>query len=167
MAAIQKKPARSRTTKKSREELNTEGRERKQQKKHRGNPSGARQQDNTRKGGRGTDNTVVDPRIGSKKPVPLIAEAKTSAKPAVKKPAEPVKIKLSPQDELTKLENDERLDALLLRLEQDETLTPDENAYVDKMLERIDTLMAELGISLDEDDDEEKTEDIMQLLKGR
>ncbi|WP_142793428.1 GTPase-activating protein, partial [Klebsiella pneumoniae] len=53
MAAISKKPARSRTPKKSREELNAEGRERKRQKKHRGNPSGARQQDDARKTGRG------------------------------------------------------------------------------------------------------------------
>lgn len=84
MAAISKKPARSRTPKKSREELNAEGRERKRQKKHRGNPSGARQQDDARKTGRGAENAVADPRIGSKKPVPLFAEGKTSVKPAVK-----------------------------------------------------------------------------------
>ena len=159
MAAISKKPARSRTPKKSREELNAEGRERKRQKKHRGNPSGARQQDDARKTGRGAENAVADPRIGSKKPVPLFAEGKTSVKPVVKKPAEPVKARLSPEEELAKLENDERLDALLL--------TAEENTYVDTMLERIDVLMEKLGISLDEDDDEEKTDDIMQLLKGR
>lgn len=85
----------------------------------------------------------------------------------VKKPAEPVKARLSPEEELAKLENDERLDALLLRLENNETLTAEENTYVDTMLERIDVLMEKLGISLDEDDDEEKTDDIMQLLKGR
>lgn len=167
MAAISKKPSRSRTPKKSREELNAEGRERKRQKKHRGNPSGARQQDDARKTGRGTDNAVADPRIGSKKPVPLIAEGRTSVKPVVKKPAEPLKARLSPEEELVKLENDERLDALLQRLENNETLTAEENTYVDTMLERIDALMEKLGISLDEDDDEEKTDDIMQLLKGR
>ncbi|EBV1760666.1 GTPase-activating protein, partial [Salmonella enterica subsp. enterica serovar Newport] len=80
---------------------------------------------------------------------------------------EPVKARLSPEEELAKLENDERLDALLLRLENNETLTAEENTYVDTMLERIDVLMEKLGISLDEDDDEEKTDDIMQLLKGR
>ena len=55
----------------------------------------------------------------------------------------------------------------MLRLENNETLTAEENTYVDTMLERIDALMEKLGISLDEDDDEEKTDDIMQLLKGR
>ena len=105
-------------------------------------------------------------RVSAVKPVPLFAEGKTSVKPAVK-PAEPVKARLSPEEELAKLENDERLDALLLRPENNETLTAEENTYVDTMLERIDALMEKLGISLDEDDDEEKTDDIMQLLKGR
>ncbi|MGV8678013.1 Der GTPase-activating protein YihI, partial [Pseudomonas aeruginosa] len=88
-----------------------------------------------RKTGRGAETAVADPRIGSKKPVPLFAEGKTSVKPAVKKPAEPVKARLSPEEELAKLENDERLDALLLRLENNETLTAEENTYVDTMLE--------------------------------
>ena len=90
-----------------------------------------------------------------------------STAPAAPSKCEPVKARLSPEEELAKLENDERLDALLLRLENNETLTAEENTYVDTMLERIDVLMEKLGISLDEDDDEEKTDDIMQLLKGR
>lgn len=66
------------------------------------------------------------------------------------------------------MENDDRLDALLQRLEQDETLSMEERRYVDQALDRIDELMTELGIELIDDDDEDaqtNQEDILQLLK--
>ncbi len=52
---------------------------------------------------------------------------------------------LSPQAELDLLENDERLDALLERLEEGETLTAEEQSWVDAKLDRIDELMQKLG----------------------
>ncbi|KAI3490441.1 hypothetical protein L1887_45273 [Cichorium endivia] len=75
---------------------------------------------------------------------------------------------LSPQAELDLLENDERLDALLERLEEGETLTAEEQSWVDAKLDRIDELMQKLGLSYDDDEDEEedeKQEDMMRLLK--
>lgn len=67
------------------------------------------------------------------------------------------------------LENDERLDALLERLEKGEALSAEEQTWVDAKLDRIDALMQELGLSYDDDEDEEEDEgkeDMMRLLKG-
>ncbi|AYY82319.1 MULTISPECIES: Der GTPase-activating protein YihI [Proteus] len=166
MNMIKRKPATAKTRKKSREELNAEGRERKRQKKHRGNPAGNRQQEAENK--QQAKNTAPkDPRIGSKKPIPLIVG--DAPKVAKKKPA-PAKVepvRLTPEQELDLLENDARLDELLSRLENGEKLNAEEQAYTEKTLDRIDELMVELGIEFEDDDDEEKTEDIMQLLKGK
>ncbi len=65
-----------------------------------------------RSGSKG-QNAPKDPRIGSKTPIPLgVAEKVTKQhKPKSEKPM------LSPQAELELLETDERLDALLERLE--------------------------------------------------
>ncbi|MDU2095606.1 MAG: Der GTPase-activating protein YihI, partial [Negativicoccus succinicivorans] len=65
---------------------------------------------------------------------------------------------LSPQAELDMLENDERLDALLERLEEGETLTAEEQSWVDAKLDRIDELMQKLGLSYDDEEDEEEDE---------
>lgn len=75
---------------------------------------------------------------------------------------------LSPQAELDLLENDERLDALLERLEEGGTLNAEEQAWVDAKLDRIDALMQQLGLSYDDEDEEEeeRQEDMMRLLKG-
>lgn len=48
---------------------------------------------------------------------------------------------LSPQAELDLLETDERLDALLERLEAGETLSAEDQSQVDAKLDRIDELM--------------------------
>ncbi len=78
-------------------------------------------------------------------------------------------MRLTPEEELAKLLNDERLDALLDRLDNDEVLNKEDQAYVDLTLDRIDALMEQLGIELGDDEDdverEEKQEDILQLLK--
>lgn len=150
--------------KKTRQELNQEGRERKREKKHRGNKSGSRTNvENAGKSGKGRS-AERDPRLGSKVPVPLIADAPKKAQPGIQpEPAKPER--LSPQEELERLENDPRLDALLERLENNETLSHEEQQYVDDMLDRIDALMEELGIELEDEDEEEQGEDIMQLLR--
>ncbi len=76
---------------------------------------------------------------------------------------------LSPQAELELLETDERLDALLERLEAGETLSAEEQSWVDAKLDRIDELMQKLGLSYDDDEEEEdeKQEDMMCLLRGQ
>ncbi len=65
---------------------------------------------------------------------------------------------LSPQAELELLETDERLDALLERLEAGETLSAEEQYRVDVKLDRIDELMQKLGLSYDDDEEEEEDE---------
>jgi len=76
---------------------------------------------------------------------------------------------LSPQAELDSLETDERLDALLERLEEGESLSAEEQSWVNAKLDRIDELMQQLGLSYDDDEDEEEEEgreDMMRLLRG-
>jgi ribosome assembly protein YihI (activator of Der GTPase) len=160
------KAATAKNKKKSRVELDLEARERKRQKKHRGHVSGSRTNVDADKNAANAQRKNADPRLGSKKPVPLLVE--TVNKKAVKpKPEE--KPRLSPEEELTKLENDPRLDALLDKLDDGETLNAEDQAFVDLTLDRIDVLMDQLGIELGDEDDEvdevEKNEDMLQLLK--
>ena len=57
----------------------------------------------------------------------------------------------------------------LERLEEGETLSADEQKWVDAKLDRIDELMQKLGLSYDDDEEEEeeeRKEDMMRLLKG-
>lgn len=153
--------AKPKTKKKSRVELDREARERKRLKKSRGHAAGPRTQVSNQKNKAVAE--AKDPRIGSKVPVALV-ETKAKAKPQPKPKAE-LKPRLSPEEELAKLENDERLDVLLDRLDGRDTLNAEEQAYVDQMLDRIDMLMDQLGIELG-DDKEEKQEDILKLLKS-
>lgn len=154
----------ARNKRKTRQELNEEGRLRQRQKKHRGLASGTRAQEGNGGGGHANQQSQMDPRIGSKKKVPLIVSG-AGSKPVAPKVIVPAEM-ISPQQELDNLENDVRLDALLSKIEQDETLDEEEQAYVDEKLDRIDQLMTLLGIEVEEDEEEEaKTEDMLQLLK--
>lgn len=159
--------ATSKSKKKSRVELDQEARERKRLKKRRGNVSGSRTQVGTASQKNKASDQTKDPRIGSKVPVALVVEDNVKNKPQPK-PKAAAKPRLSPEDELSKLENDERLDALLDRLDEGATLSAEDQAYVDKTLDRIDALMEQLGIELGDEDDEEeeKQEDILRLLKS-
>lgn len=156
---------------KSRAELDAEARLRKREKKHRGNNAGARTnvESSSNKGNKGTGATK-DPRIGSKKPIPLVVE---DNKPVVAKPKAPKdkEPKISLEQQLELLENDERLNQLLDAIDEGQTLSAEEQSYVDNTLDRIDELMEKLGIDLGEDEDEqpedesEEKEDIVKLLK--
>ena len=144
---------------KTREELNQEARDRKRDKKHRGHAPGSRAS--------GSEGASGSNRQKHKKPIALgVTEAPVvkQHKPKSEKPM------LSPQAELDMLETDERLDALLERLEEGETLTAEEQAWVDAKLDRIDALMQQLGLSYDDDEEEEEEEegkeDVMRLLRG-
>ncbi|XTZ38381.1 Der GTPase-activating protein YihI [Salmonella enterica] len=163
-----KKPStnpRGKPQRKTREELNQQGRDHKRQKKHRGNASGSRANGGGDASGSGKGKQQKDPRIGSKTPIPLgvtHTQVTKQHKPKSEKPM------LSPQAELEMLETDERLDALLERLEEGETLNAEEQAWVDAKLDRIDELMQHLGLSYDDEEEEEEEgkEDMMRLLKG-
>ena len=141
-------------------------RDRKRDKKHRGHAAGSRANGGDASGASAKNKQQKDPRIGSKTPVPLGVTDTPVTKQHKPKSEKPM---LSPQAELELLENDERLDALLERLEEGETLTAEEQSWVDAKLDRIDELMQKLGLSYDDDEDEEedeKQEDMMRLLKG-
>lgn len=158
-----KGPAKAR--RKTREELNQEARDRKRQKKHRGHAAGSRATGGDAATGAKKQKKAKDPRIGSKTPIPLGVTEKVTKqhKPKSEKPM------LSPQAELDLLETDERLDALLERLEAGETLSAEDQSWVDAKLDRIDELMQKLGLSYDDDEEEEEDEqqeDMMRLLRG-
>nr|WP_318384423.1 Der GTPase-activating protein YihI [uncultured Enterobacter sp.] len=158
----------AKSRRKTREEINQEARDRKRQKKHRGNTAGSRATGSDNASGSRGQGKQKDPRIGSKTPVPLGVSASAPVtrqhKPKSEKPM------LSPQAELDLLESDERLDALLERLEEGDALSTEDQAWVDAKLDRIDALMQQLGLSYDDDEDddeeEDKKEDMMRLLKG-
>ena len=100
-----------------------------------------------------------DKRVGSKKPVPLIAtapepkvEMKRNLKPTIelKKVIEP---EFTPEQELEALENDERLLKLVERHEKGEMLTGKDAKYFNSRIARHQALCEILGIE-DEDEDE-------------
>lgn len=172
----------SKVKRKTRDELNSEGRDRKRQKKHSGRAAGSRANPVVDAAGKSGQGKQADPRIGSKKPIALTVSDDQSqgsqpqsarsqrtdqqstqpAKPKVETIAE---ARLTPEQELALLENDERLDALLERLDNGEALSKDDQKWVDSTLDRINALMDELGIEMDDDDEEAPQEDMMQLLK--
>lgn len=167
--ALRGKPA-AKAKRKSREELNQEARDRKREKKHSGNKSGSRANPKASATNNSTIQQKQDLRLGSKKPIALVAEGKTqpekrSAAAQAKPKAE--KVRLTPEEELAQLENDECLDSLLDRLENGATLSAEDQAWLDQTLDRIDELMEKLGIALDDDAEDEQAEvDMMRLLKG-
>ncbi len=155
----------SKVRRKSREEIDREARDRKRQKKRRGHVAGSRATGQGQTQGSQDNNTDKDPRIGSKTPIQLGEVSTPVVRPAKVKAEKPAA--LTPEAELMLLENDERLDALLERLEEGEALSKADQDWVNTTLDRIDTLMEKLGITYeDEDEEEEKTDDLMRLLKG-
>lgn len=158
--------------KKNRVELDIEARERKRDNKRRGHKAGSRANPDAAKNQSGSSAQKTDPRIGSKKAVPLVVETVFNNANKAKKTPKPqaeAKPQLPPEEELTLLENDPRLDSLLDKIDDGETLSAEDQSYVDQTLDRIDVLMELLGIELGDEDDEvkeeEKNEDMMQLLK--
>tara|TARA_R110001583_G_scaffold6499_4_gene32874 strand:- start:3904 stop:4476 length:573 start_codon:yes stop_codon:yes gene_type:complete len=111
-----------------------------------------------------------DKRIGSKKPIALTAndqpleavkpkidmqpKAKVVKSAVVQPKAEP---KISPEKELSELENNERLNELLEQAETDQPLSKDDQVWVNKQMQRHQELMKQLGWI-----DEEGEEDLLQ-----
>lgn len=148
-----KQPTRKPTGKRKESDASAqEGRERKRAAKRKGLKAGSRQQAGEEQK-RGSGKQAKDPRIGSRKPVVLVVEEKKS-KPAVSKPLKEKKLVMTPEQELASIENDDRLNDLLDRLDNGETLAADEQIWVDQRVDRYQELMDELGI-IDTDEDEE------------
>ncbi|ORT51686.1 aminotransferase [Vibrio sp. qd031] len=132
----------------NRTESDVEGRLRKKAKKRKGLKTGSRHSDGSDHATHG-NGIARDPRLGSKKKIPLVVEAK-------KKPSKTEK-KRSAKQELELLENDAQLLVLLDRLDNGESLGAGLQQYVDQKLSRIEVLMNQLGL-LDDNDFEEDIE---------
>lgn len=97
-----------------------------------------------------------DPRLGSKKPVPLLPEGAEAVAQGLK-PIQPkasiakvvVASGLTPEQELAQLEQDSRLQLLLERVERDEVLTGKDAKYFNRMTERYEQLLQQLGLAED------------------
>lgn len=132
----------------TRYELDAKAREEKKKRKHKGLPTGSRNIDLIEQK-KNTVKEVKDPRIGSKKKVPLMVEFVNKPekgqfiKPVIIEELKPV---LTPELELEQLENNECLHQLLDELDSGEVLSVKDQQFVDECLDRIDELMNLLGI---------------------
>ena len=80
---------------------------------------------------------------------PMAKIIKTSAAPIVKK-----EVKITPEQEITSIEDDPHLNELLEQLDNDETLSTEDNNWVEAQMDRHQALMKQLGW-LDEDGEED------------
>lgn len=137
----------------TRYELDNKAWEEKRKKKHKGRPSGSRYA-NAEKADMIVENVKKDPRVGSRKKIPLIVEEVNQQQ---NRSAEPIEIVIRPkkecsaEQELFELENNEILNQLLDQLEAGAKLSKKDQEFVDQCLDRIDELMAELGIEPEDD----------------
>lgn len=104
-----------------------------------------------------------DPRLGSKRKISLAAPEKgpekqttatVTASNTKEYPAVEVDIRQA-EDEFAMLENDERLQDLLAMMDEGKALDGEDQVWVEQQLDRYRQLANELGIDLDEDDEEE------------
>ena len=126
-------------------------------KKKVGNPSGSRHSVKVEnESGQKTQNR--DPRFGSKKPIPLVVEEKTTNQ-------KPKQKYFSPKQELEAIENDQQLSRLLDQLDSGKSLSPEQQKYVDEKLSRHKALCELLGIV--EEDETEQEEEVEQDPQAR
>lgn len=138
----------------TRYELDAQAREEKRKRKHKGLPTGSRNADPAEQK-KAVVKEVKDPRIGSRKKVPLMVEfVNQPEKGRVIKPVpvESIKPTLSPEQELEQLENNECLNQLLDDLEAGKTLSAEDQKFMNECLDRIDELMTELGIEYEDEE---------------
>lgn len=166
------KPAKSvgsskRPDKKKRAPMFTEqdARDLKKKAKRKGLKPGARTNEGQQAQNQSGAKQSKDTRVGSRKPVSLVAAKpvktpKPAAAPAVKPEKKEV---ISEQQiakwerELDKLENDDRLNVLLDKLELEQPISDEDQAWLDQKLERHQELLKLLG--LNEDGETEASED--------
>ncbi|TCP93431.1 hypothetical protein EDC44_11929 [Cricetibacter osteomyelitidis] len=141
----------------TRYELDAKAREDKKKRKHKGLASGSRH--SAADADQANQSAVKkDPRIGSRKKVPLVVEFVN--KPEKGQFIEPVQAKpkvtkLDPAIELERLENNEILNELLDQLEAGKTLSKEDQKFLDDCLARIEELMEELGLEDEEENDDD------------
>ncbi|MEW6984351.1 Der GTPase-activating protein YihI [Colwelliaceae bacterium 6471] len=131
----------------------------KKPKKSTGKKAGNRQQEATKKQSTQTNNvTNKDPRLGSKKPIVLIKESTKVEKKPIKHKVEPIAAirTIEPdnalEDELYAIEQDELLQVILEKQEQDIALSEQEVNHFNKLMDRHQQIREALG--WDNDDSE-------------
>ncbi|MDG3086830.1 Der GTPase-activating protein YihI [Vibrio hannami] len=134
----------------NRSEADVEGRLRKKMKKRKGLKTGNRNAESVATKERKASQ-AKDPRIGSKKKIPLIVEAKPKQTKKERR--------ISAEKELEMLENDAQLNVLLDRIDNGEKLGAGLQKYVDEKLDRIEVLMNQLGL-IEPEEMEEPAEEI-------
>jgi ribosome assembly protein YihI (activator of Der GTPase) len=112
-----------------------------------GRPAGSRHNQASKEKPTNVGQSKKDPRIGSKKPVNLIAESASEK-------AAPKKRFATPRHELEAIEADQKLMDLLDKQDNNEALTYIESEYVNTQLDRHKTLCDLLGIAEDEQDND-------------
>lgn len=138
-------------------------RQRKRDNKRKGLKAGSRQAVEQETSGIKSGSGSKDPRVGSRKPVALVVEP--AKKPVAAKPAKAGKtaeqiaeqqakqLQLKLEQELAAIENDERLNLLLDRLDDGLSVSADDEAWLDARLARHQELLVALGMDDDDDDD--------------
>ena len=137
-------------------------RQRKRDNKRKGLKAGSRQAVEQETSGIKSGSGSKDPRVGSRKPVALVVEP--AKKPVAAKPAKAVKtaeqiaeqqakqLQLKLEQELATIENDERLNLLLDRLDDGLSVSADDEAWLDARLAHHQELLVALGMDDDDDD---------------
>ncbi len=135
-----------------------DGRDQKKDAKRKGLKPGARNSVESKEQKQAREAKNKDARVGSRKPVALVVEAPVKAAKPVK-PAEPKpeKKEVAPEQqiakwerELDKLENDDRLNALLDKLELEQPIAEEDQEWLDKKLARHQELLKLLGLNEEE-----------------
>ncbi|WP_339900701.1 Der GTPase-activating protein YihI [Paraglaciecola polaris] len=124
----------------------------KRNKKTLGKPSGTRNNPEQTSTSNKQGKSIKDPRIGSKKPIPLIIDDAPRVKTAKPK-------FFSPAQELESIEQNERFGLLLEKLDADESLSKEERIFVNKLTARHQELCDLLGIANEDDSAADPSED--------
>lgn len=149
-----------------------EAREQKKQAKRKGLRPGARNSVETQE----QKNQTVknkDARVGSRKPVALVAEAPVAVVKAPKPAAPKAEPQIPPEQqlakwerELEKLENDDRLNALLDRLELEQPVSEEDQEWLDKKLARHQELLKLLGLNEEEKEASDPDELLQRFIES-
>lgn len=121
----------------------------KRTKKSLGKPAGSRNNVNKVSANNKSLKVNKDPRLGSKKPIELIAPVTNVGVAKVKQTY------FSPEEELKSIENNDKLSALLFKVDKGEALGYSDQKYVDNLLSRHRSLCDMLGINVDIENDQE------------
>lgn len=153
MKTSPKPAARKGAPKRESEEQARAARERKRAAKRKGLKAGSRHGEATQDDKAKRAGQQKDPRVGSRKPVSLAANAPAKPKPKAKPVTQAKPDPAALEKELLAIENDERLSGLLDRLDEGQPISSEEQDWVEAQLARHQILMAELGLDEEADDE--------------